>query len=100
MPSNPQMPFSISFQISQPFSMPTFSTTMAHILRRLSLRLSSTLVVINESHHTAFHAQLVPMDVDHTPHSKDAPYSHSPSTGDTQPPCLTSDPHPCNLEGI
>jgi hypothetical protein len=42
------------------------------------------------------------MDVNHIPHSQDAPYSHSPPTQDTrQPrgPCLTSDIHPCDLGG-
>ena len=44
-------------------------------------------VVINESQHAPFHAQLVPMDVDHIPNSQDAPYSHPPPTRDTWSPC-------------
>ncbi|KAI9512315.1 TPR-like protein [Russula earlei] len=57
-------------------------------------------VVIDESRHAPSHAQLAPMDVDHIPHGKDAPYSHPPPTRDTRPPRLTSDPHPRDMEGM
>lgn len=57
-------------------------------------------VVIDESRHAPSHAQLAPMDVDHIPHSRDAPYSHPPPTRDTRPPRLTSDPHPRDSEGM
>ena len=57
-------------------------------------------VVIDESRHTASHAQLAPMDVDHIPHGRDAPYSHPPPTRDTRPPRLTSDSHPRESEGM
>ena len=58
-------------------------------------------VVIDESRHAASHAQLAPMDVDHIPHNRDAPYSHPPPpTRDTRPPRLTSDPYPRDSEGM
>jgi glucose repression mediator protein len=35
-------------------------------------------VVIDESRHAPSHAQLAPMDVDHIPHGREAPYPHPP----------------------
>ena len=57
-------------------------------------------VVIDESRHAPSHSQLAPMDVDHIPHGKDAPYSHPPPTRDARPPRLTSDPHPRDTDGM
>jgi general transcriptional corepressor CYC8 len=57
-------------------------------------------VVIDESRHAPSHAQLAPMDVDHIPHGRDAPYSHPPSTRDSRQLPLSSDPHPRETEGM
>ena len=57
-------------------------------------------VVIDESRHAPSHAQLAPMDVDHIPHGRDAPYSHPPSSRDSRQLPLTSDPHPRETEGM
>ena len=57
-------------------------------------------VVIDESRHAPSHAQLAPMDVDHIPHGRDAPYSHPPPTRDSRPPRLNSDLHSRDSEGM
>ena len=57
-------------------------------------------VVIDESRHAPSHAQLAPMDVDHIPHGREAPYPHPPSARDSRQLPLTSDPHPRETEGM
>ncbi|KAI0307532.1 hypothetical protein B0F90DRAFT_1807017 [Multifurca ochricompacta] len=57
-------------------------------------------VVIDESRHAPSHAQLAPMDVDHIPHGRDAPYLHPPSTRDSRQLSLTTDPHPRESDGM
>ena len=57
-------------------------------------------VVIDESRHAPSHAQLAPMDVDHIPHGRDAPYSHPPSARDSRQLPLSSDPHSRETEGM
>jgi glucose repression mediator protein len=57
-------------------------------------------VVIDESRHAPSHAQLAPMDVDHIPHGREAPYPHPSSTRDSRQLPLTSDPHPRETEGM
>ncbi|KAH9982192.1 hypothetical protein BGW80DRAFT_1262070 [Lactifluus volemus] len=57
-------------------------------------------VVIDESRHAPSHAQLAPMDVDHIPHGRDAPYSHPPSARDSRQLPLNSDPHSRETEGM
>ena len=57
-------------------------------------------VVIDESRHAPSPAQLAPMDVDHIPHGREAPYPHPPSARDSRQLPLTSDPHPRETEGM